>query len=168
MIKCPKCGGYGKAVSTRNLKDGIIRYHKCDNCKETFTSTQRVDKPIITRDTIDSILTSEKFKTIVYPLFAAFGLIDFSMYNNEKIVPDWATNYFIISSAEFNDSKKGKARFDICIRTSDETFSGIIELVNLSDSHEIESVEAIVGTIDNLNGYTHLNLDIPTVNKLNK
>lgn len=169
MLKCPKCGGYGKAVSTRNLKDSVIRYHKCDDCGESFTSTQRVDNCKITEETINAFLQSDKFNMLIYPLFTSFELTDFSMYNNSALVQDYEFSKFVLSSVEFVDSTKHtRSRFDVYLKVADDKFNGVIKLVNLDDNHNIKNVEAIIGTIDNLNGYAKLNLDIPTVNKLNK
>lgn len=43
MLKCPECSGYGKTISTRNFDNAVIRWHKCQSCGYTFTSTQKVN-----------------------------------------------------------------------------------------------------------------------------
>lgn len=167
MLKCPKCGGYGKAVSTRNSDNGVIRYHKCDKCGDTFTSTQKVNHRVITKENIDDILRSDKFEMLIYPLFQAFDL-NGSFYNNTYMVSEYDFNKYVLSSIEFDDNrKKVPCRFDIHLMVADEKFNGIIKLVKVpnNDRTDVEVV-ANIGTINNLDGHAHINLDIPTINKL--
>ena len=168
MLRCPKCGGYGKAVSTRNAKDCVIRHHKCDNCGETFTSTQRVNNLSITTETINGILQSEEFKLLIYPLFEAFGIVDFSMYNNTAMVSDlWLNEYFVLSSQTFRDIVRCcYTRFDIYLKVVDDKYNGVIKLISFPFENESFQVDAILGTISNLNGKSQLTLDMPTINKL--
>ena len=103
-----------------------------------------------------------------YPLFQSFGLIDFTMYNNTTILPESYIRDFVISSALFDDQVKGcSSRFDIYIKAIDDKFNGVIKLVSFPEGGTTKyQVDAILGTISNLNGKAELNLDIPTINNI--
>lgn len=150
MLQCPICKGYGKTVSTRNFDNAVVRYHKCEQCGESFTSTQRVNNLSITDENIKDILKSSEFRFATSPLFQAFS-IDGYFYNNEDNKSPYDSNRFVLSSISFRDSKEHiNSRFDIELSVLDDKATGVIKLVNVLKCREehIAFPVAVVGTIN--------------------
>ncbi|MBQ8218243.1 MAG: hypothetical protein IJZ79_02965 [Bacilli bacterium] len=164
MMTCPKCSGYGQTTSTRNGKNEVIRYHKCRECGNTFVSVQKLENNYISfsRDTINDIIKSDKFKFAISKLFDAFELhgnnnfIDFSndFYDSNEF--ELVSNIFL----DHNNSKNYK--FIIHLRTYQNTASGIIKLCEINENET--EIAALVGFITYDTEWS-VQLNIDTINK---
>lgn len=144
MIKCPKCGGYGKAVSTRNLEDCVVRYHKCTNCRYSFTSTQRSNESsYLSSNTIGDELNSDSFNFCISLLKNSFLLSTLNFYNDSSEIQQ-QSNEYVIHSNQFKDSKhQYDCFFEINLKTYDNRAVGSIHLINKTKN----KIMALVGYI---------------------
>ena len=146
MIKCPKCGGYGKVISTRNLDNCVVRYHKCDDCNYSFISTQKANElSYLTSKNIDNALKSDSFNFCISLLKNAFLLSKLDFYN-ESIESKNSINEYVIRSNPFSYNKKNNINicmFEINLKVYNDKAIGSIHLINKTDNRII----ALVGYI---------------------
>lgn len=155
MIKCPKCRGIGKTISTRNQDDSIIRWHKCENCGFTFTSTQIVDSRFsnqVDDSYIDSLIKSAEFKLVTTPLAKALN----------ANISNWKYTDNIIKSNLFdNEYSDNSYEFIIDFECNMPNLNG---LVYLNDS---KANKTLIGQVKYTNNLWDLNMDITTINNIN-
>lgn len=155
MIKCPKCRGIGKTISTRNQDDSIIRWHKCENCGFTFTSTQTVDCRFsnnVDEPFVDALINSAEFKLATTPLTRAFN----------ANVDSWKCTKNNIKSNLFeNKYSDNSYMFNIDYVLGSQNLYG---LIYLQDSNANKTIIGQVKYADNL---WDLTMDISTINKIN-
>ena len=160
MIKCPNCGGYGQTVSTRNDIDKVIRYHKCRDCENTFTSTQIVNKEkdniVFSINNINDILLSDEFKFVTSKIFTACNL--HGNFIESKIISD---NEFELLSNKFYNTKTDQydVSFIMQMKLHQNNIEGVIKIVE--DNYTI----ACIGIISYNNSW-NIDLDIRSINKV--
>ena len=152
MLKCSKCGGYGKTVSTKNVENGVMRYHKCEDCGETFTSMQQATNLVNECDiaknkkSMIDIFRSEKFRYEIKPLFDYFCLLPCSFYC-ESTEDDFLFDNVDVLSTVFEDGETGlDSKFLVKVSIYKDELNGVIHLVHVLDDGTLES-QGVVGTI---------------------
>lgn len=159
MIKCPKCKMTSKTISTRNQDISIVRWHKCENCGFSFTSTQTIDFKYsnqIDEQYINSLISSTEFKTAAECLNKAFN------FNTANLdYTEWEYVNGQIKSHVFNHKYSDESyKFILDVNVNKPNVYGLIYLT------DFKSLK-LIGQIKYTNDIWDFILDIATINKIN-
>lgn len=162
MIRCPSCHGIGRTSSTRSEPDCIIRWHKCNDCGLSFTSTQKVDFKYcdnLKSQYIESIIESKDFKAAIKLLLKSLNVADVSW--------TYCSDLDILISSAFNNLIKSyDSTFHIDISVNKPNIYGVISLVSLPSIGGY-GTKALIGQIRFDGSNWLLDLDLATINKIN-
>lgn len=163
MMKCPKCNGIGKTISTRNSDIAIIRWHKCKDCGFSFTSTQTVDYKYNdgrSSDYLKSLVDSNDFKIAMNPLFYITNIHE-SNWLFEKECPNLIFMPFLVT----NDRQE-KLKLTIKFSLNEPNVYGVVSIANENSDHSLNNM-LFIGQIKYDGESWSTNFDFAQLNALN-
>ena len=114
-MKCPFCGAPGqhiRVIDTREVTDGIRRRRECDQCKQRFTTYERVaslNLLVIKRDGRREEFDREK---LVKSMRVACSKRPVSSYAVEQAAQDIEARLYALAKSEVNSLRVGELVMD--------------------------------------------------------